>query len=55
MKFHFAITGHGEAANEIEFVEWLQNLMAEYNKRHTSITPKFNFYHVLVREDVMQD
>jgi hypothetical protein len=54
MKFDFAIIGHGEAASEVQFVEWLQDMMAEYNKQYTT-TPRFNFYHVLVREDVIQD
>jgi hypothetical protein len=55
MKFHFAITGHGEAANEIEFVEWLQHMVNEYNKQQRIAARRFNFYHVLVREDVIQD
>jgi hypothetical protein len=56
LKFHFAITGHGEASTEVEFVEWLQDMINEYNRAYTSNTiPKFNSYHVLVREDVIQD
>jgi hypothetical protein len=40
MKFHFSIIGHGEGDTEVEFVECLQYMMAEYNRRLT--TPKFN-------------
>ena len=51
MKYHFSIIGHCE----VKFTEWLQDMVKEYNNgKHTS-TPKFIFYDILVREDIIHD
>lgn len=55
MRFHFAITGDGQGGNEVQFVEWLQKMVTEYNMRHTNTNGRFTRFHVLVREDVIQD
>ena len=54
MKFHFAIIGHGEADQGSSICRMAQDMIVEYNKPHTT-TPSFNFYHVLVRGDDIQD
>ena len=53
MKYH-SIIGHGEAASDVKFVEWTQDIVEEYNNRKHTSTPKFNFYDVLVREDIIR-
>lgn len=48
MKFHFAVVGHAESPEEVILVEWLQDMVSEYNERSGSPLDK---WHVLVRED----
>lgn len=51
MKFYFSITGHGKSPSEIEFVELLQNLMNEFNSKHSVL----DNYQVLAREDLIPE
>jgi hypothetical protein len=52
MKFHFAIIGHAESPEEVLLVEWLQDMVNEYNSRSGS---PLDSYHVIVREDTVQE
>jgi hypothetical protein len=52
LRFHFSIIGHAKAEQEIDLVEWLEGIMAEYNRPGN---PSFDWWHVIVREDVVQE
>lgn len=56
VEFDFAIAGQvkGDGDGEIEFVEWLQACVAEYNNNlglGNFFPPRLKVYHVLVSED----
>lgn len=52
MKFHFSIIGHAESPEEVLLVEWLQDMIYQYNKDSGS---PLDSWHVLVREDAVQE
>lgn len=52
MKFHFTVIGHAEADTETLLVEWLHDMVSDYNERSGS---PVDSYQVLVREETQND
>jgi hypothetical protein len=52
MKFQFSIIGNAEADTETILVDWLKDMVADYNERSGYPVDR---YHVLVREEAVND